>query len=289
MGRLPQLLERGITEFFRDSCGQRAAAISFYALFSLFPLAILSVAAFGVVTGNEAARERVITFVLDNLPLEQSQGRADLHRILLQVTGGVAGFGVLGLVTLLFSATGVMGSIRVALNAAFDARDTRPPVIAKLYDALWVIGFGVLVSASFALSVLDQVTGLPLGRLLPLAVNFAVFAILFRFVPARCPRLRDTWPGIVLAAIGLELAKAGFGLYLSNFAHYGAVYASLGSVVAFLMFVYLAASVALLGAEVSSEWPAVRAGAYDGPSAPLPKRVGSLLRGLVLRSKPAGR
>jgi membrane protein len=296
LAHLAQLIEQAVREFFRDGCSQRAAAISFYALFSLFPLAILSVAVLGVVANDDHVRRRVISFVLDNLPLEQRQGRADLQHLLVQVTSGVTGFGILGLVTLLFSASGVMGAIRHALNAAFDARDARPPVQAKLFDILGVLGFGALVTLSFALTLADQLTAhvggsvghlaTSLGRLTPLAIAFVVFAIMFNVVPAKRQRVRDTWPGVIVAAVGYELAKTGFALYLGHFAHYGAVYASLGSIIAFLVFVYVAASVALLGAEVASEWPAVRAGHYDGgPSEPLLKRLGGLLRSLILRPR----
>jgi membrane protein len=291
---LGQLVEHAVREYFRDGCGQRAAAISFYTLFSLFPLAILSVAVLGLVLDDAQARHRVISLVLDNLPLDQRQGRAELQKLLWQVTRSVAGFGILGLITLLFAASGVMSSIRLALNAAFDARDTRPPAQAKLFDILGVFGFGVFVTLSFALTLVDQFAGklgdqvtttiASLGRLLPLAVAVCVFAVLFRVVPANRPRLRDTWPGVLVAAVGYELAKTGFAIYLGHFAHYGAVYASLGSIIALLVFVYVAASVALLGAEIASEWPCVRAGDYDGgPSEPLLRRLAGFVRGLFLR------
>jgi membrane protein len=89
---------------------------------------------------------------------------------------------------------------------------------------------------------------------------------------------------VLVAAIGYELAKWGFTIYLTHFAHYGAVYASLGSVIAFLVFVFVAANIALLGAEMASEWPRVRAGAYDGqPGPPLYRQLLDVARGLFVR------
>src|SRR3954464_2730475 len=155
--RVGQLAEHGVTEFFRDGCPQRAAAISFYALFSVFPLAILCVAVLGLVANDADVRKQVVSFLLDNLPLSADQGRRELEKLLLQVTRDVAGFSALGVLTLLFAASGVMGAIRQALNAAFDTPEDRPPAQAKLWDLLMVLAFGVLVTLSFALTLVDEI------------------------------------------------------------------------------------------------------------------------------------
>ncbi|MGI8624133.1 MAG: YihY/virulence factor BrkB family protein [Solirubrobacteraceae bacterium] len=293
--RIGQLIEHGVGGFFRDGCTQRAAAISFYALFSIFPLAILSVAALGLVANDASVRHQVVAFLLDRLPLTQDQGRRQLERLLLQVTRDVAGFSVLGVLTLLFAASNVMGSIRQALNAAFRVQDDRPPFQAKLWDLVMVGVFGLLVTLSLALTLFDQLVSSTssavgsvvhsLGHAVPLLIAVIVFTGVFRLVPAVRPRLRDIWPGVLLAAVGYELAKTGFTLYLTNFANYGAVYASLGSVIAFLVFTYVAAFIALLGAEFAAEWPSVRDGHYDGPPGlPFHRQVLGFLRGLFLRS-----
>ncbi|MDP8942650.1 MAG: hypothetical protein M3N16_00780 [Actinomycetota bacterium] len=62
--RLRQLAARSVEEFFRDGCPKVAAAISSYALFSVFPIAILTVAVFGLVAADESVSERVVDFLL---------------------------------------------------------------------------------------------------------------------------------------------------------------------------------------------------------------------------------
>jgi membrane protein len=197
-----------------------------------------------------------------------------------------------------------MGAIRLALNAAFNTPEHRPPVQAKLQDLGMVVGFGILVTLSFALTLADELRAslsahadqvirgsggvitrvlIDAGRIVPLAIALIIFAALFRFVPAQRQRLRDTWPGVLVAAFGYEVAKMGFAIYLTHFANYGAVYASLGSVIAFLVFIFLAANVALLGAEIGSEWRHVRAGEYDQPGPPFHRQVLGFVRGLFLR------
>src|SRR3954454_23195104 len=229
--RVAQLAEHGVRQFFTHGDTQRAAAISFYALFSVFPLAILCVAVLGIVANDTQVRVQVVDFLLNNLPLTEDQGRRQLENLLLQVTRDVAGFGVLGVLTLLFAASGVMGAIRQALNAAFDVEEDRPPAQAKAWDLLMVLAFGVLVMLSFALTLADELRDeisqraddvirgsggvitrilIDARRIVPLIIAVIIFAGLFRYTPSVRQRLRDTWPGVLVAAVGYELAKYGF-------------------------------------------------------------------------------
>lgn len=294
------LARRAVGEFFDDGCLQRAAAISYYSLLSLFPLTIVLVAVFGVVIDDDAARERVIEFVLKNVPLRENGGRADLQELLQSVTSGRGGFGLVGVAGLLFAASAVMGSIRHALNAAWEVTDSRPPLQAKAIDLVMVFLTGVVIVASLVMTLGVQFTAslgsnlggpgallhdaiLVAGRLVPALLGFAVCALVFAIIPGRRGRLRDTWPGVLIAVLGFEAAKAGFSLYLETAANYGAVYASLGGIVAFLVFIFVTANLFLLGAEAASEWPSVRDEPLPEPSQePLKQRVSRGLRALVV-------
>lgn len=304
-----QLGERSVADFFADDGPQAAAAVSYFTIFSLFPLAIITVAVYGFFLGGEEARQQVIDFVLDRVPLQEAQGARDLRRALSAVTGNATAFGVVGIIGLVFSASGLMGAIRGALNAAWETSDARPPLIGKLLDILLVLGLGLVIALSLALTLIrrlvvsvgDEVgqaigpvgSALPgvlavLGQVTPVVVSFAVFAFLYRVVPAADVRTRDVWPGALVGALGFELVKIGFSLYLESFANYGAVYGSLATVVAFLVFVFLAANVMVLGAETASEWRAVREGRVDAEEAaerdvPLGERLSGFLRSLVRR------
>jgi len=296
-----ELARRAVAEFFEDGCVQRAAAISYYSLLSLFPLAIVLVAIFGTVADDDAARQRVIEFVLDNVPLREDRGGADLEQPLRTVTESGGGFGVFGALGLLFTASAVMGAVRKALSAAWDVEDPRPPLQGKLVDLLLVLVTGLVITASLAMTLavrlfaqaseqLGQLEGparqavLLAGQLIPALLAFVVCTLVFALVPARRTRLRDIWPGVLVAVAGFEAAKGGFSLYLDNAADYGAVYGSLGGIVALMVFVFIVANLFLLGAEAASEWPGVR----DGPpparnDEPLELRLRRGLHRLVAR------
>jgi membrane protein len=308
--RFARLIERSVSEFFADRCTQFAAAIAYYALFSIFPFAILAVVVFGLVISGEEARTQVINFLLDNLPLSQTSGRSDLNRLLTGVTQSAGTLGVVGVAGLVFSASGLMGAIRNALNAAFDAGEIRrPPLQGKALDVLLVFGTGVVIGVSLGLTLFIRLVArassdvsalggigpaiggaiLQAGQFVPLLLSLAVFTFLYVVVPTRRVRVRDVWPGAILAGLGYEAVKTGFSAYLGGFANYDIVYGSLGAVVAFLVFVLVAAAVFLLGGEMAAEWPRVRDATEEdllAPAEPIGRRVWRLLRGLVRRQPP---
>ncbi len=266
-----------MAEHFDDQCPQLAAAISYYALFALFPLVILAAGAFGLIQGSEAAREHIVDLVTENVALTEA-GRESLESSLSNVAQNAGLFGVIGILGLVFSASGVMGAIRNALNAAFDIEDRRAAVHGKLVDIGLVALVGVVVGVSLCLTLLrrlvpdlgggDWIVGAAFA-IAPIALNFAVFSFLYRFLPATEVRLRDIWPGALAAALLYEAAKLGFALYVASFANYSAIYGPATTIVVFLFFVFIASNVFLFGAEVASEWPRIRSGAYDreeGPS-----------------------
>lgn len=306
--RTSRIAEQSVAAFFTDRCPQFAAAIAFYALFGIFPLAILAVVVFGLVIGDEDARRHVVDFLLDNLPLTQDQGRADLERLLGGVTRNTGALGAVALAGLVFSASGLMGAARNALNAAFDAHDSyrRPPLQGKALDVLLVFATGFVIALSLVLTFALQLAAresaeidwlggfaqtladalLRLGPLIPAALALAVFWLLYVVVPTTQVRVRDVWPGAVLAAVGYELTKWGFGAYLDGFGNYSAVYGSLGGVIAFLVFVLISAAVFLLGAEVAARWPSVRDATDEdllAPGDPIGQRLKGLLIGFVKR------
>ncbi|NLT05205.1 MAG: YihY/virulence factor BrkB family protein [Solirubrobacterales bacterium] len=277
-----KVTERAVVDFFADRCTQLAAAMSYYALLALFPLAILAVGVFGLVIGEEQARDDVIDFLTRRLPVTEDAGRQDIASLLRGVVGSGGTIQALGAIGLLISATGLMGALRNALNTAFGVEERRPPLRGKAVDVLLVVGVGMVVAISFALTVgrqliadlggevggpVETATGLLAGTgswALPLAISLAVFTLLYRFIPATGVRWTHAATGGLVATAGYELAKRGFSFYLDNFADYGAVYGALGAVIAFMFFVFLVANVFLLGAEVVAEIPRVLAGRYYG-------------------------
>ncbi len=303
LGRAWKLTERSVDAFFRHRCSQLAASISYFSLLSVFPAAIVIAVIFGIVIDDDAARTKVVNFLFDNLPLSPDQGRSDLEKVVDGVTHNTGTLGLIGVATLLYSASALMASVRNSFAIIGEREAHRPALRAKALDILLVFGLGGLIAISLLVSVLRGLAvdfskdlgfaGRALqgaldttGFVIPLLLTTAAFTAILLVVPYPRPRVRDVWPGIVVAAVGYELAKLGFSLYLTNLADYSAVYGSIGAVITFLVFVYIAAMVVLLGAEYAAMWPRVRAGEFDddgeGDGKPFGEQVLDALRGLVV-------
>jgi hypothetical protein len=127
-------------------------------------------------------------------------------------------------------------------------------------------GFGislalvVLVIASFitagvlrllSVLLLDQPSlWLSIGiRFLPFGLDVVIFALLFRFVPARYVHWDAVLPAALLGAVGWELAKSGFSFYLTNLGGFQFVYGGIATVIVFLFWAYLIAAIFLFSAE----------------------------------------
>lgn len=302
------LTRRTLQEFRDDYCTQLAAGISYYVLFSIFPLSILAISISGLILTDSSIRQDVVNKLFDILPLSEDEGRADLERAVDSVATSLSAIGLISIVGLLWAASGMMGAIRHALNQAWDTDFRRPFLRAKAMDILMVTAVGLLIGLSIGATIFLQVARRvssdvsdllgPLGVgatagmevlaiLVPTAVSFATFMFVYKVIPSVRTRWSEIWPGALLAAILFEVVKNGFAIYLRNFGNYDAVYGSLGAVLAFLFFVYLSANILLLGAEMASEWPRVLHGHYDAElgrreaGLPLWRRVLGALSGLV--------
>jgi membrane protein len=306
-----RLLARTLSRY-ADGGPHVAGAIAFRVLFSIFPLVIVLAGIFGIVVQAAGIQADVVDTVLANVPLTED-GKRDLRALLEGATGSWSGLGLIAIVGLLWSGSGMMGAIRYALNRAWDVEDTRPYVQGKLVDLLLVLGAGLLValafvfsvgarvSAAYASSALDEIgigagaiTWL-IGLLVPAVLAFLAVAFLYQVVPAARPPGRMVLTSAAFVGVGFAGLQALFGVYLAHVKDFNAVYGSLGAVVAFLFFVYLSASLFLLGAEAAAAVPEVRrelerGEAVDDAGTPRFRQALGLLRGLVVRSpsRPTG-
>jgi membrane protein len=293
-----RLLGRSLSEFVDDGCPQLAASIAYHVLFSVFPLAIVVAGVTGIVLNATGSRATVVDTIVSNVPLSRS-GDDQLRTLLLGATGHLSAIGLVGLLGLVYSGSGMMAALRAALNAAWDVEQTRPYLRGKLVD----LGLVALVSpiglASLGLTIALRFVGDGSGvswapsLIGPLVLAFGVVLFLFCVVPAAEVRVRDALVPALFVATAFMAAENLFALYVGHFGNYNAVYGSLGAVIAFMLFVYLVSEVFLLGAEAASEWPRVRLsleqGAPEKPGEPLGRQLKRAAIGLWRRPPPGAR
>lgn len=297
------VLRCAVLSFVEDGCSQHAAAISYFALFSLFPLVLLATALFGIVLRNEELQARVVDAIVSEIPV-QAPNVANSLRALADLGPTLS---IVSLLGALLSSSALATAVRSALDVAFSVQRGRPFVRAKLVDYVVVLTAGaLLLSSTIATTGWQIVQAQADSRLsavggqlswlwsagafaIPPLLAFLTFLLLYRVLPHRAARLLHVWPGALLAAVAFELTKAGFATYVASFSNYQVVYGSLGGVIALLFWVYVSANILLFGAEVSAEYGHVMRGeprhgrAHDGQDGEADWRSSlvTMLRGLV--------
>ena len=308
------LLTQSAREFVRDDCGHLAAAISYYAIFSLFPLLIFVVAIAGLLIQDRGIQEDIVNEVLKNIPLNEGEGRnsvTDAVRGVADYSKG--GLGLLALAGLAWAGSSLFGALRKALNIAFDDTESKRPFVPqKAIDLSLLLVLLVFFLASVGATAFLRIVrnnSAELGALgdaaastgllwdaasyaIPLVFSFIAFTALYSLVPSRLRSPRELWPGALLASLVFEVAKLGFSFYLENFTSYDVVMGSLGGVAAFLFWIYVSALIMLFGAEVAAEYPRVPEAGYkqpvmEGLKLPLAQRAWNALRGLFVRPRKA--
>jgi membrane protein len=245
-----------------------AAAMSYYVLFALFPLLLFGLAVLGLLVRDPAIQERTVSAIVEQFPPE-----VNLRHQVEAVVAGVAEryitvLGLLGGLAALWTASAVFGTLRRALNRAFDVPTAQTFLRGKVVDLVSVLGMLGLVALSIAATaalalvraradayVAGQLAALVWGVayfLVPFGLSFATFVLVYGLVPNRRVGLSHLWVGALLAAVGFEVAKAGFSLYVANFGRYQQVYGALGGAVIFLFFVFVVSNVVIFAAEVTS-------------------------------------
>ncbi len=293
--------------FTRDNCTQLAAAISYYVLFSILPLAILVVSIFGIFLNSGDLRNAIVDRVLDALPLTQTEGRTSVNNALdnvNRVSGTVAALGLLGT---LWTASAVFASIRKSLNAVWKVQEHRPFAQAKLVDIMQVGVLGAMLLASMLLTgVLRAIRSLsaqhvgPLAGsnpfwavppiVLPAVLSLTTFLLLYRIVPAARPGWRDVVPGAVVATLLFEALKNSFAIYIANFNNFDVVYGSLAGALLFLFYTFLSSNILLIGAELSRTFQRYHMGELDAelyppyPGPTVATRAFRAVKGLFVRS-----
>jgi YihY family inner membrane protein len=296
-GALLRSVPIALETYSSQRLGQHASAICYRMLISLVPLSIVLVAIFGIFLRDADLQTRVVDSIVDFLPFEESS-RQEVEDAIVAIASPASLLGFLGLLAFGWTATGLLGAIRVGLEAALDVSVSRPAIRSKLVDALGVIGAALLVIALAVTgavgdalrTVIDELAawigiplpglGLSLGsRAVEGLMVYLVVLALYRFVPARILPRRHLLVGALAASamlVGISLASS---FLLGRSSELSVIYGSLTALLTFLYGVYLSACAVLLGAAYAaalSEPP-------RPPGPPLARQVRLGLIGLFRR------
>ena len=264
--------KRSIRKFFEHPMSTYAAALAYRGLFGLFPFVLVLVVLAGVLglaDFLERAIDQASAESSQHVP-EQLQQIQPVERMFEQAQKQAGGDLLLfGLALALWSISALARTLTEAFNAVYEVPETRRwwkvsarslafgPILALMVIvsvALMLIG-PQLVERIAELVGLEEVF-VSLWEWLRFPIALSLLAVVLSLGYRYGPNARQSFPsvmlGATLAVVLWAICSVGFSIYLANFANYGVTYGSLGAAVGLLFYLYLCASVVLLGAEVNA-------------------------------------
>jgi len=265
--------------FHRNDCQTSAAAISFYAFFSLIPLMFVMTAGVGFLIGTRPdLQDRVIGMVRESVPYLSPRFISDLKELSINWKT----FGWLGLVALVYGAELVVGASARALTRIFETevgffRRKIVNLLGVLLAILAALASIALTAASYYLEAIE-VNILGLGYIYtffiiiltrfvaPFLLVSGIIALVFRLLSGPNLDTRSAFFGSTLFTVLWELAKQLFALYVANFQSYNKFYGSIGTLMILLMWIFYSANIFLFAA--STARAAYLSGGYPWPKKP---------------------
>jgi membrane protein len=242
------------------------ASVAFYSILSFAPLLVLITAVIALVFGHASAQGALVNQARE---LIGARGADTVQTLLKNAQKPASGLfaSVVAFITLLFGASGVFTELQDALNVIWDVKgQTASGVVGMIKQRLFsfgmVLSVGFLLLISMILSTALAYLGRSFGQLLPMppfvlqTINFvvsfavitALFALMFKYVPAAKISWRDVIVGAVGTALLFTIGKLLLGLYLGK-ASVGSTYGAAGSFVAVVVWIYYSAQIFFFGAE----------------------------------------
>ncbi|MEC5387862.1 YihY/virulence factor BrkB family protein [Uliginosibacterium sp. H3] len=260
----------GVQGWIADSCASMAAALAFYAAFSLAPMLVVVIAVAGFFFGPDAVEGRLFTEIRGLLGADGAN--AVQNMVANAWKSGHSGWTALISVGAMFvGASATFAQLNASLNTIWLVRKptSRAAIVAlvkvRLLSMSLVIGIGFLI---MVLLILDAALSFAVEWLLGpsssaqhwvqlaqrgvmLLLLTSAFAVLLKVLPETRVRWKDVWIGAGASAVLFSVGKNLFGMYLAR-AGTASAFGAAGSLAVLLMWLYFSSSVFLLGAEITA-------------------------------------
>lgn len=259
------LLKEAGLKWNADNCLRLSASLSYYTLFSLFPLILVVLAIIQLLLNNSDDARAVI---LDALARVTGGFRDEFVQTLeaAQRTRGASG--LIGAAALLLGASWVFGELVSAFNIIWGVQAPQRGGPMQFLRAT-IFSFALVLAVAFLLLVSmlvnaaltalgDFMAALPGGAtlwgvahgILSLLTLTLIFALLMKYLPQTTVAWRDVWLGAALTAALWTVLQSAIAYYIawSSYKDYGAV----GAILALIAWVYLSSQVLFLGGEFTN-------------------------------------
>jgi membrane protein len=239
-----------------DEVLNRAAALSYSFLFSVFPLLLFIAALLNLVEVHHVIRQ-----LMDNAAKVLPGEAATLVRgTLRQIMAGNAPRGLIsiGALTALWASSTAMSTLMSNLSGVYHVRDERRWWTGKAIAVGLTVVFATLVITATLITMLSDriIVGLglrssALTTVVPVLLVLITVDLLYYAAPAGRRRWYWLTPGSLTCTVLWLAMSFGLRVYVGNFGHYDVMYGAIGGVIVFLLWLFLSSLALLIGAEVN--------------------------------------
>lgn len=264
------IAKKTLREFSKDQCPDLAAALTYYAVLSLFPALLALVSLVGIFGDPEKTTAVLLEIVRGIAPADTVDTvSGPVEELAASPAAGLTLF--LGLATALWSASGYVGAFGRAMNRIYEVDEGRPfiklrgTMLAVTLLAVVIVALlaGMLVLSGPVSEAVGGAIGLS-GAFLTVwniakwpvivALVIVIIAVLYYATPnVKQPRFRWMSIGSLIALVIFILASLGFAFYVANFGNYNKTYGALGGVIVMLLWLWILNMSLLFGAEFDAE------------------------------------
>jgi membrane protein len=257
------LVKEAFAGWMEHKCSRLAAALAYYAIFSVAPILVIVVIVAGLVFGKKAAEGELVQQISNLVSKEGASVIEGMVKGAGHLSAGVFA-SIAGAIALLIGSTGLFSALQDALYTIFEVPDEggwMDIIKSRFFSFVMVVGIGVLLLALLlAGAVLSVLTKLMhyfpgvlsvlnmFNFLLSFAVITFLFAVLYKVFSGVRLKWGDVWVGAALTSLLFSIGKFLLGIYLES-GRMRSAYGAAGSVIVLLFWFYFSAQVFLFGAE----------------------------------------
>lgn len=260
-----KMLKDTILAFIEDGALSRGAAIAFYTVTSIAPVLLIVIAIAGLAFGRDAAQNAIASQLSALMGQQTAEVLQTAVASAATKSSGIWAT-IIGIATLILTASGVFGEMQTALNAIWKAKPTATTVSrlirarAASLGLVATLGFLLMVSllVSTGLTAFGNYLNsiLPFGKVILTVLNAIVsialisllFAAIYKVLPDRKLQWRDVAIGAFVTALLFTVGKSLISWYIGSSA-IASSFGAAGALLVLLLWVYYSAQIFLLGAE----------------------------------------
>jgi membrane protein len=270
------LCKSTVLAFIDDDALSKGAAIAFYTATSIAPILLIVVAIAGLAFGQEAAQNGIVGQLSGLMGKESAEFLQSAIAGAQNKSAGTLAT-LIGVVTVIVTASGVFGEMQSALNRIWKIDSSGEPISrlirARAASLGLVVSLGFLMMVSLVVSAGLTALGdylnaiLPFGKVVLMILNAIVsfllisvlFAAIYKVLPDRPIQWRDVIVGSVVTSLLFTGGKSLIGWYIGSSA-VASTYGAAGALIVILLWVYYSAQIFLLGAEFTKAYSDLRTG-----------------------------